>query len=61
MLTFGRTCLGILSLPLVGVAMFTFGILAAALHLVALPALFLWEKYRERRPLRTRNLDWPFH
>jgi hypothetical protein len=47
-----RTCIEVAAFPLVGVAIFVVAMLAASIHLVALPALFLWEKFHERRPLK---------
>ncbi len=52
-----RTFLAIMAVPVVAVAMFAFGLLAAATHLVALPGLFLWERYLEARPVRGHQSD----
>jgi hypothetical protein len=46
-----RTILGVAASPLVAIALFCAGILTATLHLLALPALYLWERYLEQRPL----------
>jgi hypothetical protein len=50
-----RTILGVAVSPLVAIALFCAGILAAAMHLFALPALYLWERYLEQRPLRGKR------
>lgn len=46
-----KTLLGIAASPLVATVLFCIGLLCAAAHLIALPALFLWERHLERRPL----------
>jgi hypothetical protein len=43
---------GVAASPLIAVCMFSIALLLALMHLVALPGLFLWERYLERRPLR---------
>jgi hypothetical protein len=54
---FVRTFLAVMAVPFVAVAMLAFGLLAAATHLIALPGLFLWERYLEARPVRGRESD----
>ncbi|MGJ7557466.1 hypothetical protein ACSFBI_26030 [Variovorax sp. RB3P1] len=46
------TLIGVLAFPVVAVGLFLFGVGAAVLHLIAIPALFLWEKYWEDKPLQ---------
>lgn len=50
-----KTLLGIAASPVIAIAMFCFGLLFALLHLLALPALFLWERYLEKNPARLRD------
>ena len=50
-----RMVLGIAAAPLFAVALFATGMLAAVAHLVALPGLYLWEKYQEAKPLQNRR------
>lgn len=50
-----KTLLGIAASPVIGIAMLCFGLLAALLHLLALPALFLWERHLEASPVRPRD------
>lgn len=45
-----KTLLGIAASPLIAIASFCIGLLSALAHLVALPALFLWERHLERHP-----------
>lgn len=45
-----KTLLGIAASPLIAIALFCIGLLSALAHLVALPALFLWERHLERHP-----------
>jgi hypothetical protein len=45
-----KTLLGIAASPLIAIALFCFGLLSAVAHLIALPALYLWERYLERHP-----------
>lgn len=46
------TILAVAAFPVVAVLAIGFGILMAAAHLLALPALYLLERRQERRPLR---------
>lgn len=46
-----KTLLGIAASPLIAMVILCIGLLSAAAHLVALPALYLWERHLERRPL----------
>lgn len=48
-----RTLLCIGASPFIALAMLTVGVLAALVHLVAMPLLYLWELRLERRPLGT--------
>lgn len=41
---------GIAASPLIAIALFSVGLLSALAHLIALPALFLWERHLERHP-----------
>ncbi|SEK16828.1 hypothetical protein SAMN05216567_12140 [Variovorax sp. OK605] len=50
-----KTLFGIAASPVIAIAMFCFGLLFALLHLLALPALFLWERYLENNPARLRD------
>ena len=54
-----RMVLEIAAAPLFAVALFATGILAAVAHLVALPGLYLWEKYQEAKPLQNRRPGGP--
>lgn len=45
-----KTVLGIAASPLIAIAVVCVGLLCALAHLVALPALFLWERHIERHP-----------
>lgn len=45
-----KTLLGIAASPVIAMAMFVSGWLIALLHLLALPALLLWERYLEANP-----------
>ncbi|MET3495669.1 hypothetical protein [Variovorax boronicumulans] len=47
-----KILLGIAASPLIAVVLFCIGLLGAAAHLVAMPALFLWERHLERKPPR---------
>jgi hypothetical protein len=46
-----KTLVWIAVSPFIAVAMFCLGLLAAAAHLIALPALYVWERHRERKPI----------
>lgn len=48
-LTMFKIIFGIAAGPLIAVCMFSVALLLALMHLVALPGLFLWERYLERR------------
>ena len=50
-----RTVLGVAVSPLVAIALFCAGILTAAMHLLALPGLYLWERYLEQRPFAGKS------
>jgi hypothetical protein len=50
-----KTLLGIAASPVIAIGMFCFGLLFALLHLLALPVLFLWERYLENNPARLRD------
>lgn len=58
--TMFKIIFGVAASPLIAVCMFSIALLLALMHLVALPGLFLWERYLERRPLshmpRLKNL-----
>lgn len=45
-----KIILGIAASPLIALALFCVGLLSAIAHLIALPALFLWERHLERHP-----------
>lgn len=47
-----RTILEIAAFPVVAIVLFGLALMAAVLHLVAMPGLYLWEKHREKAPLR---------
>ncbi|MFM9926026.1 hypothetical protein VLK31_23755 [Variovorax sp. H27-G14] len=49
--------LGIAASPFIAVAMFSLGLLFAAIHQLALPLLFLWERYLEHRPPKPPRLQ----
>ncbi|MDH6169253.1 hypothetical protein M2282_004417 [Variovorax boronicumulans] len=46
-----RAVFEVAAFPMVAVALFAAGMLAAVAHLVAMPGLYLWEKYQESRPV----------
>jgi hypothetical protein len=46
-----RTILEIAAMPLFAVVLFAAGLIAAFAHLLALPGLYLWERYQENKPL----------
>lgn len=50
-----KTLLGIAASPVIAIAMLCCGMLLAVLHLLALPALFLWERYLEMSPVRPQD------
>ncbi|MDQ0017401.1 hypothetical protein J2W23_005814 [Variovorax boronicumulans] len=50
-----RTILEIAAMPLFAAALFATGLIAAFAHLLALPGLFLWERYRENKPVSPRR------
>lgn len=50
-----RTVIGIMTSPLIAIALLCVGILAAVAHLFALPVPYLWEHYLERRPLASTS------
>lgn len=43
---------GVVVAPVLAIAMFTIGLLAAIGHLIALPLLYGWERYAENRPIK---------
>ncbi|MGJ7543328.1 hypothetical protein [Variovorax sp. LT1R16] len=47
-----KIILGVAAAPLLALAMFLVGLLAALFHLIALPVLFAWEHYLETMPLK---------
>lgn len=53
------TILQVAALPVIGIALFATGLLAAVVHLLALPGLYLWEKYWEDRPMPVRQRKRP--
>ncbi|QSI31638.1 hypothetical protein GNX71_19465 [Variovorax sp. RKNM96] len=50
-----RTILEIAAMPLFAVALFATGLIAAFAHLLALPGLYLWERYQESKPVSPRR------
>ena len=46
-----RTIVGIATSPLIAVALLCVGMVTAVAHLFALPVLYLWERYLERKPV----------
>ena len=42
-------------MPLFAVALFATGLIAAFAHLLALPGLYLWERYQESKPVSPRR------
>ncbi|MDQ0072460.1 hypothetical protein J2W34_004265 [Variovorax boronicumulans] len=50
-----RTILEIAAMPLFAVALFAIGLIAAFGHLLALPGLYLWERYQENKPVSSRR------
>lgn len=44
-----KIILGIAAGPLLAVCMFSAALVLALMHLVALPGLYVWERYLERR------------
>jgi hypothetical protein len=44
-----RMLFEIAAFPFVVAALFAYGLLASAAHLIAMPGLFLWEKFEETR------------
>jgi hypothetical protein len=45
-----RTFIGIAAFPFLAVIVMAIGFACAAAHALALPALYWWERYRERNP-----------
>ncbi|WP_435501281.1 hypothetical protein [Variovorax sp. LT1R20] len=52
--------LEVAAFPVVAILLFATGLFAAVAHLVAMPGLYLWERYLENRPRRRRRPDEPF-
>jgi len=47
--------LGVMVAPVLALAMFALGLLAAVVHVIALPALFLWDRHLETKPIKSRR------